>query len=191
VAAARRALRVAALQQAVQAVRMRVDLSGGARDPLPGGLPEPLPGRAPVPLFGGAPEPLSAPEWSGGGAPGAAPAPVPAPVPQPDPLPRRSPVRPAEQQPALVTLTGLRPPPRAGALAVLALQEVEQREAVSQGVVPQEAGPRAEPGAQLPRRLPSPRPRPPNVAGDGVLKKVWAEDLDALQRVLAGLRRLA
>jgi hypothetical protein len=95
--------------------------------------------------------------------------------------------RPAEQQPALVTLTGLRPPPNTGALAVLALQEAVSREAGAR-----EAGAReTEPRAERPRRLPSPRPRPPSVAEDGVLKQVWAEDLDALQRVLAGLRRLA
>jgi hypothetical protein len=81
-----------------------------------------------------------------------------------------------------VTLTGLRSLTSAGALAVLALQEVEQPDAE-----PRAAGPRA----KRPRRVPSPRPRQPNAAADGVSRPVWAEDLDALKRVLAGLRRLA
>jgi hypothetical protein len=123
-----------------------------------------------------------------GGVPESLPAVAVAPEPSPVPLPRRVPGRPpAEQQPALVTLTGLRPVSSAGALAVLALQEVEQRDAESREARPQAVGARAE----RPRRVPSPRPRPPNVAADGVLKQVWAQDVDALKRVLAGLRRLA
>jgi hypothetical protein len=92
------------------------------------------------------------------------------------PRPRHPPVPPSvDRQPALVTLAGVRPRASAGALAVLALQEVD---------------PRAHLDLPLPRREPSPRPVAVGPAGDAVLKQAWARDMDALQRVLAGLRRL-
>ncbi|WP_433284769.1 hypothetical protein ACQPZQ_25775 [Pseudonocardia sp. CA-142604] len=183
-----------------------VALPAGASAPLPGHAPEPPHPLAPAPGHASEQPPGAERGWLPAGASallssawmepvpdarapelGGVPEPQPAVAvvagPLPVPLPRRVPGRPpAEQQPALVTLTGLRPVTSTGALAVLALQEVEQRDAETRN-----PGPRTE----RPRRVPSPRPRPPNVAADGVLKQAWAEDLDALKRVLAGLRRLA
>jgi hypothetical protein len=91
------------------------------------------------------------------------------------PRPRHPTVPAFDQQPALVTLAGVRPQASTGALAVLALQDVD---------------PRADADLPLPRRKPSPRPVTVGPAGDAVLKQAWARDMDALQRVLAGLRRL-
>ncbi|GAA3100074.1 hypothetical protein GCM10010464_74470 [Pseudonocardia yunnanensis] len=183
-----------------------VALPAGASGPLPGRAPEPPHPLAPAPGRASEQPPGAARGWMPAGAsalltsgglepvpdaqapePGGVPESQPvvalAPEPSPVPLPRRVPGRPpSEQQPALVTLTGLRPVTSTGALAVLALQEVEQRDAETRAAAPR---------TERPRRVPSPRPRPPNVAADGVLKQAWAEDLDALKRVLAGLRRLA
>ena len=165
--AARRALRVAGLQQAVRGWEDAVPDAPSPPAPPPRVTPPPVPSLPPVPVSSVPVQPVPVP----------CPRPEPVAAPSPVPHPRR-PSLPAsvDQQPALVTLSGLRPPARAGALAVVALQHVEPEVAVE---VP------------LPRRRPSPRPVPAAPAGDAVLRQAWAQDVGALQRVLAGLRKLA